>query len=223
MRARFLLTLGLIALPSTPARAVDICEGCIWSTVNRAAPGISLFDAAAGRGRLARGGPNGELYVTELNPDAYQNADATIVNVNLVANQANTPNPATGASLTAFDASIFGYKWAQVSITAAANAATPWSCRFWGSTDGITYKPLTSPPMTGDLSLPFQASGYFFMSGNALDTLKVRGRGVASTGWFPLGGRHGELATLKKIVAVVSVDSATGTATAVVQISGRQH
>lgn len=169
---------------------------------------------------LARGS-NNELYVTELNPLNYQNGVQTIVNVALTAGQANTAAPGSGTGLTPYDASIYGMKWVRVTGSSFSNAAIPWSVRWWGSSDGVTYLPLTKGVLA-------YTSGHRFGPSIAVDTLKIQGHGSFATGWFPLAsqlaaGADGQMVTLKKIVAVASIDSAAGTGTVTVEVAGRMY
>lgn len=183
---------------------------------------INVIDAG-GAPRGWRGDGNGVGLITDAYPDWQQFTPMTIVNSALTAGQANTSRPDLGTGLTPFPAYMHGFTWFRVASTSASNAATPWSVRFWGSTDGITYQPIAVTALTGAVGTPYQAAGHFFMTGNLLDTLKVVGRGNYTTGWLAVKDRGGYPVTLKDVVGVASADSAVGGVTITIEAAGRIH
>lgn len=215
------LALWMLCCAASPAGAIGVSDGAVVG--QKVADSIAGYDAAAGRWRLIRVGANGEMFVTELNPLNYQFAAVTIVSSALTAGQANTSTPATGLGLTPYDASLYGYKWARITTSSVSNAATPWSVRWWGSVDGITYIPLTKGQLALTGGAPTGTLYHRFGPAIAVDTLKQVGNGNAATGWFPLVTAQGFSIMLKKIVAVASMDSAVGIGTITIEVAGRQQ
>ena len=165
-----------------------------------------------------QGGPNGESYTAELNPDAFQSNNLIIVSaLTLTAGKANSNTPLTGASLTPYTtSSINAFKWARI-LTTTSVANYPWHVTFYGSPDGATYTPILRD---------YDPTSTFYLNTSPLDSLTFKGRGTTTGNgvWVPLRDKTGNPVTTKFIVAVCSNDTAAAANDVfTVEIAGRQH
>lgn len=149
-----------------------------------------------------QGAPDGTGYVTDRYK--FETTSFTLVSAfSAIAGKANTDNPITGAGLAPFPSgALYGDKWATIKVTGGA-AGHPWSVRFYGSRDGITYTALMK--RMPDYGAPSTIDWNF-----TADSLKVRGRNatVSSGLAFPLISSANHSVIHNYITAVVSSDSA---------------
>lgn len=139
--------------------------------------------------------------------DRYKYETTSFVLVNAFSTaaggDANTDSPITGAGLAAFPSgALYGDKWATIKVTGGA-AGHPWSVRFYGSRDGVTYTALMK--RMPDYGAPSTIDWNF-----TADSLKVRGRNatVSSGLSFPLISSANHSVIHNYIVAVCGSDSA---------------
>lgn len=215
-KCAWIVLFGLLA--AVPAfGATEVKDGQQWLYGPTGAP-IMVNDS--GTGRALAGDSEGRL----LSASPYATGGLVIVAWTSTVGGAiaNTSTPTAPTNLVPYDMSAqHGSKWMRLSVSGAPTNSPPWSVRFYGSRDGVTYAPIVKSVTTSTATSGANLLG----STTVRDTLKWVGRGAMSSMWFKLAVEDDGQIPLNYITAVCSVDSTQAAAAYVitVEVAGREQ